>query len=428
MECIYNLELQVCNYHPSAKSVKYKARRNGLPVIIQISPLQVDASFKYYEEARLCPGVEEEDVQPDVKMNMIYIEKIEGKVIYRSRDCDQLIPNSDMCHRCRSLRTIQKFDFKSNGKNSEDESLVQKDDVFQKDDGNDDEVKSSQSTVIKILKKEPNVYLPSESLVCSICSKSFATKGSLSHHERMHDPCPFCGQNFPSKSAEITNHLTREHYDLKDSPEYIAFLEERLKKFICQDCGTPFSSNRALWNHQLRSHSSQVNSEFKCSICDTKYINKYGLKIHMKKHDNISELCTVCGKEFTNQRDLKGHLRNHESRLQKKKCKIPGCGAEFKYQVQLRIHQDEHSNIWRYPCHLCNKKYHKSTFLREHIISFHEKRKPYFCEQCEFRTATHNNLNIHRSKMHQSERISLKKYKSLVLSGEHPFCKELDLF
>ena len=59
--------------------------------------------------------------------------------------------------------------------------------------------------------------------------------------------------------------------------------------------------------------------------------------------------------------------------------------------------------------------------LNEHIISIHEKIKPFVCEQCGFKTAKIDNLNLHRKKRHEKSYLGLRAFWDMIQSGNHPY-------
>jgi len=63
---------------------------------------------------------------------------------------------------------------------------------------------------------------------------------------------------------------------------------------------------------------------------------------------------------------------------------------------------------------------HETCDLRKHISQVHDKLKPFYCENCQFRSGTVSNLNIHRMKSHQSPKLSKKNLIEMVENGQHP--------
>ena len=61
------------------------------------------------------------------------------------------------------------------------------------------------------------------------------------------------------------------------------------------------------------------------------------------------------------------------------------------------------------------------------LIQVHDKLKPFYCENCQFRSGTVSNLNIHRAKSHQSPKLSKKNLIEMVETGQHPHYTISDL-
>ena len=73
-------------------------------------------------------------------------------------------------------------------------------------------------------------------------------------------------------------------------------------------------------------------------------------------------------------------------------------------------------------CEQCGKSFFRDRELKEHIISIHDKIKPFICELCGFKTAKIDNLNIHRKKSHrESSYIGLRAFWDMIKNGNHPY-------
>ena len=100
--------ISIFNYHPSQLPERYKAQRNGLPMVVQFTPVPLDGGQCNidFSTMSLCPGIEESRFlpfnQPDVAN--IYIEKVGDTTVYRSRDCQLIMKSSnELCLSCAGL-------------------------------------------------------------------------------------------------------------------------------------------------------------------------------------------------------------------------------------------------------------------------------------------------------------------------------------
>ena len=104
--------LSIFDYQPSNMTARYKANRNGLQVVIQITPVPNSSRKAIYSDLNnlsLCQGFQEKDFLSRVEdvensLNQILIEAQGSDVVYRSRECHQILDDeSQICSSCSSL-------------------------------------------------------------------------------------------------------------------------------------------------------------------------------------------------------------------------------------------------------------------------------------------------------------------------------------
>ena len=84
----------------------------------------------------------------------------------------------------------------------------------------------------------------------------------------------------------------------------------------------------------------------------------------------------------------------------------------------------------RAPCNLCGKSMRDKRELRRHVLTQHDKVKPWFCELCGFQSGRYGNLKIHRKithKMEIGEQMNMNEFLKFIKDGKHPHCTQLDL-
>ena len=99
--------ISIHDYQPSELSVKYKAKRNGLPVILQISPVPENIDIHAdLREFSLCQGVLENEATKVCSFENIFIESVGGEIVYSSRDCQKLVKvDNERCEACCLMLT-----------------------------------------------------------------------------------------------------------------------------------------------------------------------------------------------------------------------------------------------------------------------------------------------------------------------------------
>eukprot|EP00920_Eleutheroschizon_duboscqi_P028578 GHVT01069638.1.p1 GENE.GHVT01069638.1~~GHVT01069638.1.p1 ORF type:complete len:460 (-),score=5.79 GHVT01069638.1:196-1575(-) len=139
-------------------------------------------------------------------------------------------------------------------------------------------------------------------------------------------------------------------------------------------CETVFLCFSALSRH-LRTHIRPKGHQCDtCSMTFSRYAEliKHRIAVHPKKH-----ICRHCGKHFTRARNVKLHQKLKHNDIEKEAhlffCSIPGCGATFCKQSNLRNH-------WRHKhnpegmavvCNKCGKSFAWEHSLKKHIATVH---------------------------------------------------------
>ncbi|XP_063244048.1 zinc finger protein 271-like isoform X2 [Bacillus rossius redtenbacheri] len=205
-----------------------------------------------------------------------------------------------------------------------------------------------------------------QSLMCGVCLRVLASKGSLRKHSGLHDPsakesrtCEVCGETV-RETGNIILHA-RTHYGEEDGllPESYQPILQRLKKFrldrrrkredlICEYCGKFYKNCTLLKLHVLR-HTGQ--RPFKCSLCSNAFYTKNLLEIHIRSHSG------------------------------ERPYKCPFCSKAYTGPTALYIHRRSHSEVKPYTCSECNKVFAWKHFLKYHVRS-HTKERPFSCSHC----------------------------------------------
>ena len=150
---------------------------------------------------------------------------------------------------------------------------------------------------------------------CDQCSKSYASRIGLTHHQRQHmeDPtmysCEKCKKSFTSEIS------LKRHVDSIHNPNNKA-------KTICEKCGKPFSRADLLKRHLLEVHKEssvsthytcQLVRPFKCDYCGESFKRKEKLETHARVHKEMVEnyKCDYCEKTFGRKDNLSKHVKKY---------------------------------------------------------------------------------------------------------------------
>ena len=235
--------------------------------------------------------------------------------------------------------------------------------------------------------------------------------------------CPFCEEIFYGQ--KLATHLKYSHPKEKDSEAYKQSIESVQPGFVCSICGKTFQNDWWLDKHHAEYHDFHINS-LPCGVCGKHLKNQSSLNTHMKKvHEKSRQvLCGVCGKLCLNKSQLNRHTGSQHST---EKFPCMECGKVFSSREIMRKHFGRTHEAKQHKCQTCEKAFRLPGDLRKHISQVHDKLKPFYCEVCQFRTATLSNLNIHRKKSHARQSISKIVLIEMVESGQHPFYSLSDI-
>lgn len=144
-----------------------------------------------------------------------------------------------------------------------------------------------------------------ETFICSICGKEFATQWGLTRHERTHNEihklqCSICQKTF-SNRGYYEGHINNHH---------------GLRPHACVKCNARYAYKSSLLRHTMRCGQKQArepDSVFKCDICQRRFARKDGLKDHINgKHKGIARYtCPHCKTCFQWRSSCNRHLKSH---------------------------------------------------------------------------------------------------------------------
>ena len=144
----------------------------------------------------------------------------------------------------------------------------------------------------------------------------------------------------------------------------------------CDICQKSFDGQHPM--KSLKDHM-RYHRSFKCEIC---YKETSDLRSHMRMHDKSRprHKCEICLKEFLQRQGLRNHMKTKHSDYEKNfKCEI--CSKAFALKERLVKHQEIHNNAI-YKCDMCEKAYNLKKSLRAHKLTHDINAKKFECELC----------------------------------------------
>ncbi|CAG2101860.1 unnamed protein product [Medioppia subpectinata] len=231
--------------------------------------------------------------------------------------------------------------------------------------------------------------------------------------------CDFCGIVFNFKSHlkrhTISQHIRRVAFPdliksnfIGDNPQYCClkcdFKTDKQSTHLLHsmnhelpvpstpitDTNTDFKTRNTFKKHHIR----RTEDKYNCPVCNNAYICRE-LKQHINIHLNENPFeCIVCEKKFSKL----VYLRNHEKTHSSIKDKVCGtCGARFALNKLLKTHMKTHdSNRDRnVTCNVCGAQFYSKPILESHMKRHLPKAdRPFKCEFPDCRYAFVNNSEL----------------------------------
>lgn len=146
--------------------------------------------------------------------------------------------------------------------------------------------------------------------------------------------CCYCHKMFDFKNYIV--HARQKH----SSRQLKQLKLPKLDAFNCNFCTRQFKAKSEWKLHEKLQHTGE--KRFICDICDSRFILKAGLSIHMTKHSGRKPFkCKHCEKTFRLSSDCSRHMAIHSVRERKYAC--PVCARTFCLLKSYRYHVETHN-------------------------------------------------------------------------------------
>ena len=149
------------------------------------------------------------------------------------------------------------------------------------------------------------------------------------------------------------------------------------KKIGCSMCDQKFNDRQG-----LKMHHQQDHNILPCNSCGKNFSTKKSLAKHLYKHSELPWKCKECGEGYAFPSELKAHLIKHETEPMYK-CNIIGCKKEYMRQSELTAHMKTHDgSAHRCPEDGCDYEAIDIRYLKNHM-RIHSDVLPYPCKYCD---------------------------------------------
>lgn len=213
--------------------------------------------------------------------------------------------------------------------------------------------------------------------------------------------CVTCDFQSNKKSTMIV-HLAETHERTCADDNFTTNIDDNndKRKLTCIVCGLVCARKETLRSHFVRKHTQHYR--YSCEHCGKKFKIKGDLTTHTRlKHREPPVMCDVCGKTCRNSHSLYTHQKHAHY---KAKYECPLCHRRLVTQENLDQHVlTQHERREKYMCEECGKTFFENYDLRKHM-RIHTGDKPYNCTVCGKAFARHSSLRQHLL-LHTGERI-----------------------
>jgi KRAB domain-containing zinc finger protein len=200
---------------------------------------------------------------------------------------------------------------------------------------------------------------------CQYCTNHYTRRDKLRNHIKSH----FVGEKIKSM-PELS--VETKQTSASDS------MPQSSKKCICKYCEYMCDDSAALWLHMLQQHTS--GKPYKCCKCGRSFDHLHAYSNHKKTH-NVKICCRVCGKPYSTSKALQEHEYNKHS-IQKAPHHCRLCTESFVTRSALLIHgrihhtkgkndapllEEAEVKVGTLPCGLCSERFPSLNSLVAHM-------------------------------------------------------------
>ncbi|CAB3400208.1 unnamed protein product [Caenorhabditis bovis] len=198
------------------------------------------------------------------------------------------------------------------------------------------------------------------------------------YRKKVSPQCPFCDKRFRNEFS-LKKHFAKKHEEMGEFQQCIKCYkcvqdDEEMKNheceltYVCFECNPirNLVTDQRLLNHRRKFHRG-VNSGFKCSFCNMKFLTPRKLRKHKKMAHVFTKTfqCHFCEEIFISEVGVMTHERVHTGII-KFECKV--CDFKANRFIQMEEHmKNEHG----YVCSICHTRVAEWSDLKHHTLTDH---------------------------------------------------------
>ncbi|GBP42727.1 PR domain zinc finger protein 5 [Eumeta japonica] len=201
--------------------------------------------------------------------------------------------------------------------------------------------------------------LESGSLKCQLCLEDFKLFRLLNIHMNKHfqkHVCHVCGAGF-SNLVFLNMHKVRIH-----------------KPQLCKECGLKFSNRVEKRDHDVSMHNVKIERKlrFPCPYCQERFFQEYFRVQHLVDKHGIERpeyKCPICDKKYLTKSLCTNHVKNVHMKEKNHECDL--CSMRFYTKSDKNRHRVTHTGEKNFVCTFCTNLFATKDSLRRHIKRTH---------------------------------------------------------
>ena len=135
-----------------------------------------------------------------------------------------------------------------------------------------------------------------------------------------------------------------------------------------------------------------------CTECDYRTNVAHNLAQHKSRHHGVRLWyeCSCCGAEYTTKQALKDHLnRAVFTCTESDDCSYTTRSRSCMFQHVRNVHTEP-----QFACLTCGAEFSSSFGLKRHMDGYHERKRPYSCDTCDYASAYKHDVKRHQRRNH----------------------------
>jgi len=212
--------------------------------------------------------------------------------------------------------------------------------------------------------------------------------------------CKPCSVQY-EKKEDLVEHIKTNHFqpgmDLTASQRVLLFPSPGFVVALEKDTDDESSVTKTTEEVKIKEDIIKDDLPFECEFCDRRFTSRYRLKTHTKIHAKD---------EYIKEKDRDRSFTEEERTTGEVQCVI--CDKRFKNLAGCRIHTAKvHAPLPSMECEICEYKCTTRKGIRKHMLEIHTPKRPISdisgfrsCDSCGYRSKSKRAFDVHMDEKH----------------------------